>query len=177
MTLERRIASAFRMDDETWKRHANPWSGWTRVPILPLLALAVWSRVWLGWGALFPIGGLLAWTWLNPRVFPPAASPDRWMSKGTLGERVWLNRDRVPVPDHHTGVPTVLMTVSGIGSVVLIWGLATLSVWPTVVGTVVAIGGKLWFIDRMAWLYEDTIAAPSSAYDRWMSLTSSENPA
>ena len=34
MTLERKIASAFRMDDETWKRHANPWSVWTRNTVL-----------------------------------------------------------------------------------------------------------------------------------------------
>ena len=38
-----------KMDDAAWKRHANPWSAWTRTLILPLLALTVWSRVWIGW--------------------------------------------------------------------------------------------------------------------------------
>jgi len=35
------------MDDATWKRHANPWSGWSRITILPLLCLAIMSRVWV----------------------------------------------------------------------------------------------------------------------------------
>ena len=43
-----RIADAFGMDDATWARHANPWSAWTRIPILPLLCLAIWGRAWIG---------------------------------------------------------------------------------------------------------------------------------
>jgi hypothetical protein len=46
-SLERLMA----MDDRVWRRHANPWSGWTRVTVLPLLVLAIWSRVWIGWWA------------------------------------------------------------------------------------------------------------------------------
>ena len=29
MTLEKKIGSAFKMDDDTWMKHANPWNGWT----------------------------------------------------------------------------------------------------------------------------------------------------
>lgn len=47
-TLERRIASLFRLDDETWRRHANPWSVVLRNTALPLLILAFWCRLWLG---------------------------------------------------------------------------------------------------------------------------------
>lgn len=36
------------MTDAVWQRHANPISGWSRVPVLPLLALGIWSRVWFG---------------------------------------------------------------------------------------------------------------------------------
>ena len=49
MNLERKIAALFKMDDKTWERHVNPWSVWTRMMILPVLALVIWSRVWLGW--------------------------------------------------------------------------------------------------------------------------------
>ena len=49
MTLERTIAQLFRMDDATWLRHANPWSGILRNTALPLLIMAFWSRLWLGW--------------------------------------------------------------------------------------------------------------------------------
>ncbi|ODT21898.1 MAG: hypothetical protein ABS35_16120 [Kaistia sp. SCN 65-12] len=40
----------------------------------------------------------------------------------------------------------------------LLWGLVTLDLWPTVFGITVIIGAKLWYIDRMAILYEDMIA-------------------
>lgn len=30
MTLERKIAGIFKLDDENWMRHANPVSVWTR---------------------------------------------------------------------------------------------------------------------------------------------------
>ena len=37
-----------RMDDATWRRHANPWSVWTCATVLPVIIFAVWSRVWIG---------------------------------------------------------------------------------------------------------------------------------
>lgn len=156
MRLESLISKVFQMDEETWRRHANPWSGWTRLPILPLLVLAVWSRVWLEWWSLLPIFVLLLWTWLNPRVFPPAESTEQWMSKGVLGERVWTNRDRISVPEHHKMVPNLLLAVAGVGTLFVMWGLAVFAVWPTVLGTFVAVLGKMWYVDRMVWLYEDT---------------------
>lgn len=50
------------MTDETWARHANPWSVYTRFSILPLFALAVWSRAWIGWGALIAVTAVVFWT-------------------------------------------------------------------------------------------------------------------
>ena len=77
------------MDDRAWQRHANPWSVWTRILTpLPLLALAVWSRVWLGWGALWPVALALGWIWLNPRLFPAPARLDGWAAAAVMGERV-----------------------------------------------------------------------------------------
>ena len=81
----------------------------------PVLILAFWNRAWLGWAALVPVVAALLWTWLDPRVFAPPVSFDDRTSKGVLGERVWLNRDVVPVPAHHLRTPNVLSAVGGIG--------------------------------------------------------------
>lgn len=156
MTFERRLADLFRMDDDAWARHANPWSVWTRVAILPLMALAVWSRVWIGWWALLPVALLVVWTWLNPRAFPPPRSFDSWAAKGVLGERLWVaRREGSLLPERHRRLPLVLNGVSAAGLVPLVYGLVVLDAWATLFGLAVTTLGKLWFVDRMVWLYED----------------------
>lgn len=156
MTLERQIASAFHMDEETWRRHANPWSVWTRLTALPLLIVAIWSRSWIGWWALIPTAVALIWVWFNPRLFPEPESYYSWASKGVLGERLWINRDNVAVPARHQMVPNLLSILSAVGLGLAIWGVVTLTLLPTLFGTIVSIVGKLWFVDRMVWLYEDS---------------------
>jgi hypothetical protein len=155
------------MDEATWERHANPWSVWTRFTAMPLLVLAVWSRAWLGRRAVVPMTVALLWTWLNPRVFSKPVSTDNWASRGVLGERVWMNRKNVPVPEHHRLLPNILSVVSALGGVLAIWGVAALRVWPTLLGMALVYLGKLWFIDRMAWLYEEMKDA-NPEYRGWL---------
>jgi hypothetical protein len=174
MTLGERIAAVFQMDDEAWRRHANPWSVWTRNTVPPLLILAFWSRVWLGWWSVLAVTAALLWTWLNPRLFSPPDSMESWTSKGVLGERIWLNRKEVPVPEHHRSVPTLLSAISGIGVGIIIWGVANLKLWPTAFGTAVLYFGNLWHFDRMVWLYEDMKEA-TPEYESWQSQTSVES--
>ncbi len=167
MNLEQRIARAFSMDETTWERHSNPWSVWTRFTATPLLALAFWSRAWLRWWATPLVVLALLWTWLNPRVFGKPRSTDSWASKAVLGERVWMNRNEIPIPERHRVLPNILSAVSGLGSAFLIWGVATLRVWPTLLGAALVYLGKLWFIDRMVWLYEDMKDA-NPEYRSWL---------
>ena len=155
MALERMIARAFAMSDEVWARHANPWSVWTRFTVLPLLVAAIWSRVWIGWWVVLPCAATIIWTWLNPRLFAKPRSTDNWASMAVLGERVWLNRDSTPVPKHHWTMCRALGVVSALGMIVLAWGVIDLAIWPTLLGVVLVYAGKVWFLDRMVWLYHD----------------------
>jgi len=167
VTIEQTIASAFQMDEETWARHANPWSVWTRNTVLPILILAFWSRAWLGPWSLALIAGAVIWTWINPRLFTRPKSTDNWASKAVLGERVWLNRKAVPVPGRHRRVPNMLSACSGVGMVFVIWGVYVLDIWPTLLGAAVIYLSKLWFLDRMVWLYEDMKEA-TPEYRSWL---------
>jgi hypothetical protein len=155
------------MDDATWFRHANPWSVWTRSSVMPLVILAVWSRDWLGAWSWFAIAASVVWMWVNPRIFRRPSSMDSWASRGVLGERVWLNRDVVPLPQRHRVAPRVLNGVTAIGTAFVVWGLVTLEVWPTLLGSVLVYCGKLWFLDRMVWLYED-VAPHNEHYRSWL---------
>lgn len=155
------------MDDEAWARHANPWSVWTRFSCAPLIVLAIWSRDWIGWWALLPSALALLWTWLNPRLFTPPLRSDNWASKGTFGERVFLNRHAVPIPNHHLRMGRLLTLGSALGMIALIHGLVVLDARTTIFGLVVAIGAKVWFVDRMVWLYEDMKHATPD-YAAWL---------
>ncbi|TWU58547.1 hypothetical protein Poly51_13260 [Rubripirellula tenax] len=155
------------MSDAVWQRHANPISGWTRVPVLPMLAMGIWSRIWLGWWALLPIAAILIWTWFNPRVFPIPASTDNWMSKGVLGERVWLNRNNISIPAHHARIAQILNALAGLGLIPFVVGLVQLDAWAVVGGTAIMMIAKLWFLDRMVWLFDD-MKDKHVEYGRWL---------
>ena len=158
MTAENRMARAFRLDDEGWARHANPWSGWSRfITCLPLLVLALWSRTWIGPWSAGPVLLALLWIWLNPRAFGPALDDRSWITKGVVGERFWSERGQRPVPERHQTVPHILNLTALAGLPFVVWGVVALDAWPAVLGMVLIIGGKLWYIDRMAILYEDMV--------------------
>ncbi|MGF1501143.1 MAG: DUF6653 family protein [Paracoccaceae bacterium] len=160
------IAHAHGLDDAAWARHANPWSGWTRLPIAPLLILAIWSRIWIGAWCLVPVALLLLWTAINPYAFPAPRDTTSWMSRAVFGERVFLARDRRPIPAQHRAWANGLTLAALPGVALCIWGVAALEPWPALFGLTVAMAAKLWFLDRMVWLYED-MAAVHPDYAAW----------
>ena len=168
MTFEARLARLFAMDEATWARHANPWSVWTRFTALPLLLAAVWSHAVLGWGALLPVALVLAWIWVNPRAFPPPRSTESWAARATFGERLWLDRNRRVVPRRHRRLPHVLSTLGGLGFALAVAGALALRFWPMLAGLLLCVLAKLWFCDRMVWLYED-MAASDPGIREWVS--------
>jgi hypothetical protein len=154
------------MDEAIWQRHANPLSVYTRYLGLPLLAMGIWSRVWLGWWALLPIAAAIIWIWANPRIFPKPRSTNNWASKAVLGERVWLNRKQISVPSGHRRAALLLSILNGLASLLVIYGLAMLQVWPALAGIACVILAKTWFLDRMVWLFED-MKGTNATYRSW----------
>ncbi len=143
------------MDEAAWRRHANPWSGWTRVALGPLLFWAIWSHLAIGWWALVPCGVLALLAWINPRAFPPPRDPDNWMSKGTFGERLWLQRRQRPIPARHARMANILNSFMGALLLAALIGFWRQEFWLAFFAWHGAMALKLWFVDRMVWLYED----------------------
>jgi hypothetical protein len=136
------IAGAFRMTDDAWRRHANPWSVYTRFAAIPPLILAIWSRAWIGWWCLVPLAMVAIWLWLNPHVFRPVTRPVAWASKGVFGEEIWARR-RDAVPARHRTAFRLIAIPGLVGIASVMWGLVALAVWPTVFGaTLVRVSGR-----------------------------------
>lgn len=152
------LTRLFRLDATGWDRHANPWSVYTRMLALPLLVTAIGARAWVGAWALPLTVAVLLWILVNPRLFPPPRSTTSWASQVVLGERVWMEDSHGRVPGHHCRAARRLGWLSAAGLPFLAWGLWALAPWPVAFGLVVTMGAKLWFADRMVWLYRDTIA-------------------
>ncbi|MCE0494880.1 DUF6653 family protein [Vibrio salinus] len=167
MTFEKKIADVFRLTDENWMRHANPLSVWTRYSVLPLIIMAFWSRLWIGWWCLLPGTLSILWMFLNPIVFKAPKTTKNWASKAVLGERVYLNRDNIPLPAHHnTPLYTILNGISSVGFLLAVWSTVYFSVWGAISGIAMAYLGKSWFLDRMVWLYED-MKNLNQTYQNW----------
>ncbi|MGA5465398.1 DUF6653 family protein [Mycobacterium sp. NPDC050041] len=164
MTLQARLSAVFGLrDPDSWRRHANPFSVYTRIPITVALALAVWSRLWLGWWSLVPVAAVVVWTAVNPRVFPAPRTFDSWASRAVLGEKYWGERKVRPVPKRHRTAPLVLGALSAAGLPFLVWGLLVYDPWLTAFGVAVQTAGKLWFMDRMALLCDDMTVVDTDA--------------
>ncbi len=156
MSLEATLAKAFGLNGEdAWRRHANPWSVYTRMPIPVLLVAAIFSRAWIGWWCLLPVAVVIVWTMANPLFFPAPRSLDHWASRSVLGETVWARRSEHPVPERHRVAPIVLSILSAAGVPFIVWGLVVFDPWITAFGLAVQMAGKFWFLDRMALLYDD----------------------
>ena len=159
MTSETAMAKAFGLDESGWRRHANPWSVYTRIPVPALLSAAIWTSAWIGWWSLVPVAAVCVWAAINPKVFPPPRTLDHWASKAVLGERVWADRKRVPVPKRHRVAPHLLTALNTVGFGFVAWGLIAHDGWIVLFGLAVHMAGKNWFLDRMAILYDDVAPA------------------
>lgn len=154
------------MSDDVWVRHANPWSVWTRIAMFPFWFISIWSRLWIGWWSLLPIGVLAVWTWLNLRVFKPYDDDSPWSTRGVLGERIFVNRKTIPIPQEHLVVAYMLSSLAALSAAGAVVGFVTAKFWLALGGWLLAIAFKLWFVDRMVWLYE-VMSSSVPEYQSW----------
>jgi hypothetical protein len=167
-TGDKRIARAFGLDGDHWMRHANPASVWTRFTCVSLIALAVWSRDWIGVWCLIPVAAALVWMYANPLFFAPPRSTRNWASRAVLGERIWVDRDKLELPAQFRSrtVATITNAFSGVGLVLLTYGLVELDLVAAAAGLLVTHLPKAWYMDRMALLYVEMLRRDSK-YAAW----------
>ena len=67
---------------------------------------------------------------------------------------------------NHLRAILVLNTFTTCGLPFFIWGIYELHLWSTLLGLTLVILGKMWFLDRMVWVYED-MKDKSKEYLSW----------
>lgn len=138
-----------RAETLLWARHANPKSGWSRVPTGAVLVYAVYRRDWR-----LLLAGLL-WTVVNPFLFSPPETHDAWMSRGVLAERWWVREQGNGTVG--LSYPNVCNAVGGLAflyALVAAWRRRPLG---AAVGTALGSGLKLWWIGVLVRRYDAAV--------------------
>lgn len=143
-----------RMSDEHWRRHANPWSVWTRMLGLAPMIGSLWFRDTLGWWTVAILVASAVWMWLNPRAFREVTTPRSWAEMGIYGEKMWVDKAPASLPHRAAIARIALIALPGVALLAL--GLYALSPWPTLFGLAMILLSQLWQIDRFVWIYRDS---------------------
>lgn len=149
----RRAMTALESITETvWRRHANPKSGWSRVLVTPVLLYAAYRRD----GRLAALA--LAFTVVNPVLFPPPADDDAWMTRAVLAERWWIEERGEAVLSR--SYPAVLNLLNfPVFAYALLAAYRKHPVWAALAG-LASIGLKLRFVDELVRRYDAEGSTP-----------------
>lgn len=131
------------LSEETWERHANPWSGWTRVLSMPALAVGLYLH------SFWVLGAVIAWLIINPMLFPKPKNFDNWMSKGVLGEKLYFEDGKKLRKD----LPTLLNVINAPVFAAFMYFSWQQELVPTILSGMLAMTIKFWFVDRMVLLH------------------------
>lgn len=159
MGFEARLAKAFGLNEAGWDRHANPWSGWSRlITGWPVIIAVGWSRLWIGWWAV-PLALVAAfWLWRNPLSFPPAKDDSHWMSRAVWGERLWIRREGLAEAGLALWKFHGWNVLAGLGALVAIYGIVMFDVIACFSGALASFFAKIGFVARCETLYRRAVA-------------------
>jgi Family of unknown function (DUF6653) len=127
------------LSDKTWARHANPWSGWSRVALMPMLSASLYFRNW------WLLAVTILWAIVNPVAFPPPKHAGNWMSRGVIGEQLYFAGGRKLKRD----LPTFLNLVNIPVFVAFLAFSWRQEIWHLILSGLLTLTIKFWFIDRM----------------------------
>lgn len=95
---------------------------------------------------------LLAFFAINPVLFPEPKNKENWMSKSILGEELWIKQGLF-----QKDFPTLLNLCNGIFFFIMIYGAYNKLLEVTIFSAILSSVFKLWYLDRMVRMYEDSL--------------------
>ena len=137
--------------DRFWRRHANPRSGWSRIPTGAVLAYALYRRNWR------LLAAALIWTSLNPVLFSPPDTTEAWMTRAVLAERWWIADGNPTVGLSYPNICNLVASIGFCGAILAAWRQRPAGV---AVGTAVSVGLKLWWLRELVIAYDEQVTEP-----------------
>ena len=135
------------LSEQTWSKHANKWSGWTRILLMPMIGVGLYFNDWR------VLGLAVLWGIVNPVIFPKPRSVDNWMSMGVVGEQLYFKDGKKLKKD----IPTLLNIINIPLFISFIYFGWTQNIEALVLSGLLVMTVKFWFIDRMSRLARDTL--------------------
>ncbi|WP_254809456.1 DUF6653 family protein [Natronosalvus amylolyticus] len=129
-----------------WRRHSNPKSVWTRIPIAPAVAYAIYRRSW----RLLLLS--ILWGVVNPISFSPPKDEEAWMTRGVLAQQWWVREEGHGI----LGVskPNIFSTAAVLTSIYTLYAAWRQHPLKTALGTVLTVVLNFWWLRHLVDLYD-----------------------
>lgn len=119
-----------------------------------VLTACLWTRSWFGMTEVVLLTlGVCMLLLFGPQIFSKAANRVTWARLAGYGERIWLNRLLIPVPQDLNHRLTILYIVFWLGALVAIWGAFAKLPILSVSGLVVAYSAQAVCLGKLIRLY------------------------
>ena len=129
-----------------WKRHSNPKSVWTRIPIAPVIAYAIYRRS----SRLLILAGL--WAVVNPIFFSPPEDEEAWMTRGVLAQQWWVREE-----DHGilgASGPNMFSTAGVVTTIYTLYAAWQQQPFKTALGTILTVVLNFWWLRQLVVRYD-----------------------
>lgn len=156
-------------------RPAGPVAIALKIASPEILCALLWSQVWLGFSLSLALTASAATALLVlPRLLLAGGTGDSWVRYVGYGERIWLNRLILPVPQEAGQRITVLYLVFWTGAAVSLYGSAYSSAVLTLSGLAVAHAAQFACFRSLAALYR-SMRKSAPLYRFWTICPGNDN--
>ena len=153
----------------------GPISTYAKMAAPALITAAIWSKVWLDTAfVVLLVAGIVLFLLRLPKFVPFKGRTESWAEKASFGERIWLNRLLIPIPQDINQRLTILHLVFWSGTLIAILGAVTSSPILSVTGLIVAYATQVVCLRKLIDLYI-LMKDKAPLYRFWTSAPENDN--
>ncbi|MCV0427617.1 MAG: hypothetical protein K5905_19325 [Roseibium sp.] len=153
----------------------GPASTYAKIVAPALITAAIWTKIWLDTAfTVMLVVGVLLLLFRLPKLLPNRRWTGNWAEKASFGERIWLNRPLIPIPQEINHRLSVLHLVFWAGVLIAILGAFTSSPILSGTGLLVGYATQAVCLRKLIDLYE-LMKDKAPLYRFWTSAPENDN--